>query len=74
MADGEVFDADAGGDLVVQDAVNNRRGDRQHDDLDRFHARTPGKGRRSPPPPYYNAAYPDMLAVGIYQPRTQARG
>ncbi len=42
VADGEVFDADAGGDLIVEDAVNNRCSHSHQDDLDRFHARAPG--------------------------------
>ena len=39
MADGEILDADAGGHLVMQDAVEDCRSDVEPHDLDEFHDR-----------------------------------
>src|SRR5262249_5845480 len=47
MADGEVFDADAGGDLVVGDAVGDRRDHARQDDAERVHHGHASGGERA---------------------------
>ncbi len=43
MADGEILQANPGRDLVVGDAISNRRGDAQEDDRRVVHQEFPGR-------------------------------